>query len=143
MFKLYKEHAVFTCSSYDILYLGGRTSFQGEPPFRRTFYGGSTVDRVGRDLGLFKNEHEQIELRNVPALEDFPLVTISNQMQAGCGTDVLVRVYLRIRVCRVNGDVVIDDMLEGATRVEALKLRIAEIENIPPHQQHYLVGALR
>ena len=88
------------------------------------------VDRVGRDLGMFKNEHEQIELRDVPALEDFPLVIIGSQMQAGCGTYVLVRVYLRIRVCKVNGGVVIDEILEGDTRVEELKLRIAEIEKL-------------
>ena len=79
---------------------------------------------------MFKNEHEQIELRNVPVLEDFPLVIIGSQMQAGCGTHVPVRVYLRIRVCKVNGEVVIDEILEGDTRVEELKLRIAVIEVI-------------
>ena len=84
------------------------------------------VDRVGRDLGLFKNEHEQIELRNVPDLEDSPLVIIGSQMQAGCATDVLVRAHLWIRVCKVNGDIVIDEILEGDTRVKDLMLRNAE-----------------
>ena len=62
---------------------------------------------------------------------------IGSQMEAGCGTEVLW-----IRVCKVSGDVVIDEILDGDTRVEDLKLMIAEIEHIPPHQQHHLVETL-
>ena len=70
------------------------------------------VDRVGHDLGLFKNEHGKYELLTVPAPEDFPLVISGGPKPEGCGMDI-ERAPIHVRLYRLNGDVVIDETLEG------------------------------
>ena len=84
------------------------------------------VDRVGRDLGLVRNAHGEYELQNAPFPTDFPLVVIGRQKRKGCGTDDVDRMDLqvRVRISKLNGDVVMDEIQEGDARVEDLKQRI-------------------
>lgn len=97
------------------------------------FEDAACVDRVWRDLGLFRNVHEKYELQYSPILEGFPLAVIE--------TDDLkiMPLHIRVRVYKMNGDVVIDEMQEGDAHVEDLKLRIRDIAHIQLYEQHLSV----
>ena len=48
---------------------------------------------------------------------------------------------VRVRIRKLSGDVVMDEMQEGDARVEDLKQRILEMYSIPPHKQHLMIHA--